>query len=590
MALPSLRGRVRVRRPDEVSSDRYRYLNIEESEPNLGRPAGNRYFLKGDTDGIRYWSPDIDAEANAYQRYDYVLANATTQFDANVASLANTFLDFDPVRDTVLVWINGVLISPGGNNGPTGAITGDYTLGANAVILEFPTEPFDIVTIIPINDKGGGGGGGPAIAGPPGPAGPPGSTAIVSGPQGSTGIRGATGATGATGPAGTLGGLGATGATGPSGPTGPVGLTGESIEGPPGPPGVDGPPGPTGPTGPAGGDAVVTLSTEPPLAVSEGSLWFDTDDTTRAYVYTGAFWIDLSPSITSGTSSGSSGPPGPPGPPSTVPGPSGPPGAPSTVAGPPGAPGPSGPSGPSGPPGPPGTGSGEAVTGPPGPPGPTGPTGPASTVPGPSGPTGPQGIQGPTGPPGAPGPSGPSGPSGPQGAPGPPNSNTTGNWDDDGSAWRTTSGGSIFGLLDGGSSGFLGFYTAGSGNHLALEGRAAPGIASFTASSVFKGGTGTTFSISSDARLKTNISDYTKGLDDIVSLRPVNYTKEGLSGVGLIAQEVLETNLNSMVGTDKNGYYHIDNHELFYALINSIKELKAELDSAKAEIHNLKVR
>lgn len=423
MALPSLRGRVRVKQPDEVSFDRYRYLSVEEAEPNLGLPAGDRYFLKGDTDGTRYWSAEIDAQANAFNRYDYVLANATTRFDGNVLSLSNTYLNFDPVADTVLVWVNGVLISPGGNNGPSGAITGDYVLEANAVVLEFPTEPFDIVTIIPINDKGGGGGGG--VAGDPGPPGPPGSVIGVSGPVGSTGIRGATGATGATGLPGGIGGIGATGPTGPTGPSGPTGPAGNSIEGPSGPPGLEGPPGPTGPSGPPGNLASVSLGADPPTAgVINGSLWFDTDDTTRAYVYVNGVWIDLSPSINGpdGSSSGSGepgepGPPGPSGAPSTVPGPPGPPGTP-------GIPGPTGPSGPSGLQGPPGNTSGvTGPSGPPGVPGPSGPSGPsgiASTVPGPPGLSGPPGPSGSPGPKGDTGNPGASGPPGGQGPPGPP--------------------------------------------------------------------------------------------------------------------------------------------------------------------------
>ena len=413
MAIKSLSGRIKPRSPSEVSSDRYRYLNLENVEPNLGLPAGDRYFLKGDADGTRYWSTDIDAQANAFVRYDYITANATAVFDANIASISNTFLTFDIERDTLLVWVNGVLISPGSNT-----ITGDYFLGANSVTLDLPTDPGDIVTIIPINDKGGGAGGN-SIPGPPGPPGPTGPVIGIVGPTGATGIRGATGstgATGATGPAGTIGatGLGATGPSGPTGASGPRGATGAT-----GPRGASGPastvPGPPGPPGNAA-IGLVTFGNDPPPISLEGEIWFDTDTTNRAYTYYSNVWVDLSPSL-GGSGDGATGPAGATGatgPASTVPGPPGSTGP----SGSSGATGSSGPEGPSGPPGLDGFPGGEGL---PGATGVTGATGPASTVPGPPGATGATGATGPAstqpGPPGATGATGPRGSSGPSGLP-----------------------------------------------------------------------------------------------------------------------------------------------------------------------------
>ena len=81
-----------------------------------------------------------------------------------------------------------------------------------------------------------------------GPAGATGST----GPQGPAGPTGATGADGATGPTGNTGATGATGPAGTQGAQGPIGNTG-----PQGPAGADGP---TGPQGPQGSDATVTTA------------------------------------------------------------------------------------------------------------------------------------------------------------------------------------------------------------------------------------------------------------------------------------------------------------------------------------------
>lgn len=102
----------------------------------------------------------------------------------------------------------------------------------------------------------------------------------------------------------------------------------------------------------------------------------------------------------------------------------------------------------------------------------------------------------------------------------------------------------------------------------------------------------------SDERLKENIQDYTKGLSALNFLRPVNYTLKGKLGedtkhkicTGLIAQEVLDTPLASMVGTNPDGFYSLDANEVTWALVNAVKELKAELDSAKAEIAALKAK
>lgn len=212
------------------------------------------------------------------------------------------------------------------------------------------------------------------------------------------------------------------GAPGPSGPSGPPGEA-STVPGPPGPP----------------GNSMYVGNDPPTTGIVEGSLWFDTDDTTRAYIYINGAWMDLSPSVNApdglleigppgppGTP-GPSGPPGPPGAPSTASGPSGPQGA----SGPPGPPGPTGPSGPSGPSGPTGApGSSSTVAGPSGPPGPPGPqgspgpqgvSGPPGSA-GPSGPSGPRGVTGPPGPPGvgSAGPPGPPGSAGPPGPPGPP--------------------------------------------------------------------------------------------------------------------------------------------------------------------------
>ena len=79
MALQNLSGKVRTA-TGNISLDRYNFLQLSEAEPNLGLPGALGYYLRGDPNGTRYWSP-LDANTSTLVRYDYVTANATTTFD-----------------------------------------------------------------------------------------------------------------------------------------------------------------------------------------------------------------------------------------------------------------------------------------------------------------------------------------------------------------------------------------------------------------------------------------------------------------------------------------------------------------------------
>jgi len=245
MALQNLSGKVRTA-TGNISLDRYNFLQLSETEPNLGLPGGLAYYLRGDPNGTRYWTP-LDANTSTLVRYDYVTANATTTFDNTTNSLTGTYLTFNSNTDPVLVWINGILISPGGP-----LEVADYTITSNSVILSAATTPGDIVSILPVI---GGGQGPPGPIGATGVQGASGSNVIVTGPTGATGLRGATGSTGPTGSTGLTGPTGAqgnaiVGVTGPTGPTGSTGLTGSTgSTGPTGSSGLTGSTGSTGSTG-----------------------------------------------------------------------------------------------------------------------------------------------------------------------------------------------------------------------------------------------------------------------------------------------------------------------------------------------------
>jgi hypothetical protein len=132
---------------------------------------------------------------------------------------------------------------------------------------------------------------------------------------------------------------------------------------------------------------------------------------------------------------------------------------------------------------------------------------------------------------------------------------------------------------------------AGSGNnwgiYIANGGAAKPGGGSWTATS--------------DSRVKTILGQYTRGLAEVLQLNVVDYEYNGKGGhaadgkrlTGVVAQEVqqvfpemVSSRSDKLEETDdeKTDILMVDNSALVYALVNSVKELKAELDLAKQRI------
>ena len=117
---------------------------------------------------------------------------------------------------------------------------------------------------------------------------------------------------------------------------------------------------------------------------------------------------------------------------------------------------------------------------------------------------------------------------------------------------------------------------------------------------------GTMWENLSDARTKTNVSDYTPGLNELLRVRPVNYSYKagfGIPGnyVGVLAQELEQVAPEMVRTTDdsKNGVDHIkyvDASNFTFMLINAVKTLKQENDARRREndalqkdLHELKV-
>jgi len=99
----------------------------------------------------------------------------------------------------------------------------------------------------------------------------------------------------------------------------------------------------------------------------------------------------------------------------------------------------------------------------------------------------------------------------------------------------------------------------------------------------------------SDETLKENIEECDLGIDFIDSLKPKTYNfkdlKEdndayGKQRYGLIAQDLLQTELKDSVFGKKDGEYGLSYNDLIAPMIKAIQELKAEIDELKTQINN----
>ena len=90
------------------------------------------------------------------------------------------------------------------------------------------------------------------------------------------------------------------------------------------------------------------------------------------------------------------------------------------------------------------------------------------------------------------------------------------------------------------------------------------------------------FNATSDARLKTNISDINNGLDKISKLRGVTFKIHEKSSAGVIAQE-LEKVIPAGVSTNKDGFKSVNYDMLIGYLIEAVKELQEEVNTLKGK-------
>lgn len=107
---------------------------------------------------------------------------------------------------------------------------------------------------------------------------------------------------------------------------------------------------------------------------------------------------------------------------------------------------------------------------------------------------------------------------------------------------------------------------------------------------------GGSWAVTSDKRLKKDVRPYSDGLSALLKIKPVTYHYNEISGfdmtkeyVGVLAQELQEVApyMVSSMGFRNTGkeYYSVDNSAMTYMLINSVKELKGQVDTKDETIN-----
>ncbi len=108
-----------------------------------------------------------------------------------------------------------------------------------------------------------------------------------------------------------------------------------------------------------------------------------------------------------------------------------------------------------------------------------------------------------------------------------------------------------------------------------------------------------TWTITSDERLKTINGAYTKGLNEVLQLQPVTYNYKNVGertfkeevlnteAVGFSAQQVQKV-FPEAVGTDEDGYLNLNIHSILVAYVNAIKEQQQMINDLKNEVESLK--
>ena len=138
------------------------------------------------------------------------------------------------------------------------------------------------------------------------------------------------------------------------------------------------------------------------------------------------------------------------------------------------------------------------------------------------------------------------------------------------------------------------------GNKLKIggNGNVAPAYTLYVDGTAAKSSAGTAWTISSDSRLKNIFGNYNKGLKEISLLQPVEFSyrennprqlPSGSREVGFVAQDVQKI-FPEAISEAKDGYLDFNIHSINVALVNAVKELKAENEQLKMTNENYEKR
>ncbi len=135
------------------------------------------------------------------------------------------------------------------------------------------------------------------------------------------------------------------------------------------------------------------------------------------------------------------------------------------------------------------------------------------------------------------------------------------------------------------------------GDKVTIGTSAVPGYDLVVNGTAAKSGGGS-WSTLSDVRMKDLTGEYQKGLDEIIQLKPVTFTYKAGNPrelnsnepqIGFVAQDVQKI-FPEAVSECKDGYLDFNIHAVNVALVNAVKELKAENDRLKQENSDINAR
>jgi len=128
-----------------------------------------------------------------------------------------------------------------------------------------------------------------------------------------------------------------------------------------------------------------------------------------------------------------------------------------------------------------------------------------------------------------------------------------------------------------------------------------PGTLTFAVNGTAGKTTGSFWSGFSDIRLKDLTGTYDRGLAEILALDPIKYfykpdndltLPSDQEHIGLVAQEVEKVFPEAIEiwtsGNTDEEYLLSNNDPIFFAMLNAIQELQAQIDNLKDEIEELK--